>query len=165
MRKKEPSRTYDGKFVGHTEDLLTWRAMSLSAHRVLARIEIELCTHWQNNGELIVTHKDFLQYGIHDHAVAPGIRELEALRLIRVTQRGQAGNADQRRPTKFELTYRPTKGGPPSDAWRTIKDMRQAKALAKAAREDMPKGYPRRPRNVNKSPLVENAKTTGGFRQ
>src|SRR4029450_8804364 len=72
-----------------------YRVLSLSAHRVITRIEIELAHHGGNdNGKLPVTKQDFIDYGIHDHAVAPAIREAEALGFIRVTERGRGGNAE-----------------------------------------------------------------------
>src|SRR5215471_12355330 len=71
-----------------------YRALSLSAHRVMSRIEIELAHHGGNdNGRLPVTKQDFIDYGIHHNAVAPAIREAEALGFVRVTERGRGGNA------------------------------------------------------------------------
>ena len=56
-----------------------YRALSLSAHRVMARIEIELAHHGGNdNGHLPVTKQNFVDYGVHHDGVAPAIRELEA---------------------------------------------------------------------------------------
>ena len=84
-----------------------YRRPESSAHRVLDRIEIELAHHGgQDNGKLPVTFDDFVSYGIHRHAVAPAVRELEALGFIRVTERGRAGNAEFRSPNKFAMTYR-----------------------------------------------------------
>ena len=43
-----------------------YRAMSVSAHRVMSRIEIELSAHGGNdNGKLPVTYQDFIAYGVH----------------------------------------------------------------------------------------------------
>jgi hypothetical protein len=53
-----------------------YRVLSLSAHRVISRIEIELAHHGGNdNGRLPVTKQDFIDYGIHHNSVAPAIRE------------------------------------------------------------------------------------------
>jgi hypothetical protein len=42
-----------------------YRALSISAHRVIARIRIELGDHGgQDNGRLPVTHRNFHDYGI-----------------------------------------------------------------------------------------------------
>ena len=53
-----------------------------------------------------VTYTDFVAYGVSKHAVAPALRELEALGFIEVTERGRGGNAEWRIPNKFRLTYR-----------------------------------------------------------
>jgi Type III restriction enzyme, res subunit len=46
------------------------RPDSLSAHRALARIEIELAHHGGNdNGKLPVTFDDFVQYGVRRHSI------------------------------------------------------------------------------------------------
>src|SRR4029077_14848136 len=60
-----------------------YRALSLSAHRIISRIEIELAKHGgQDHGHLPVTKQDFIAYGVQHNAVAPAIREAEALRII-----------------------------------------------------------------------------------
>ena len=79
-----------------------YRVLSLSAHRILDWIEIELAHHGgHDNGRLPVTFDDFVSYGIHRHAVAPAVRELEVLGFVRITERGRAGNAEFRSPNKF----------------------------------------------------------------
>src|SRR5215471_11346856 len=82
-----------------------YQALSLSAHRAMARIEIELAHHGGNdNGRLPVTKLDFVQYGISPRLVAPAIRELEALGFIRVIY-GRGGNSEYRQPSLFFLTF------------------------------------------------------------
>jgi hypothetical protein len=116
-----------------------YRALSLSGHRVLARINIEHARHGgQDNGKLPVTFQDFEAYGVHRHAIAPAIREVVALGFIRITQRGRAGNADWRIPNKFVLTHLPTKDNPtPTEDWKRIKTIEEAEMIAKAARESV----------------------------
>jgi hypothetical protein len=125
-----------GQFAPHTIEMLrspAWRALSLSARRVLDRIEIELADHGgADNGKLPIPYDDFHAYGIHRHAVAPAIREAAALGFIEVTERGRAGNAEFRRPNSFRLTYRPTKYSP-TDEWRKITE-ETAEAIARSAR-------------------------------
>jgi hypothetical protein len=76
-----------------------YRVLSRAAHLVMSRIEIELRRHGgRDNGRLPVTFDDFVLYGLHRHAIAPAIRELEAVGIIRVTERGRAGNAEFRSP-------------------------------------------------------------------
>jgi hypothetical protein len=133
----------DGQFSARLIDMLespAWRVLSLSARRVLDRIEIELAHHGGNdNGRLPVTKQDFIDYGVHNDGVAPAIRELEALGFIRVTERGRGGNAEHRHPNRFFLTYAHCRSGrdwPPTHDWRKIKTIEGAEAIAKAAREN-----------------------------
>jgi hypothetical protein len=88
------------------------------------------------NGHLPVTYENFVQYGIHRHAVAPAIRELEALGFIEITVRGRAGNREFRSPNRYRLTYRPTKGEPGDGTheWRWVESLEQAHQIAKRAR-------------------------------
>src|SRR5262249_15093370 len=128
-----------------------YRALSLSAHRVLSRIEIELGHHaGSDNGRLPITYEDFQAYGIDRHAIAPAINELEALGFIEVTERGRTGNAEFRSPNKFRLTFRPTDvrsrsvpGQGPTDEWRRVETFEFAESIAKMARRSGWKSKPR----------------------
>ncbi len=115
-----------------------YRALSLSAHMVISRIEVELGHHGGNdNGRLPVTTDDFVQYGMHRSSVAPAIREAEALGFIKVTERGRGGNAEYRAPNKFFITFgysRDSRKNPPSHDWRRVKTHEEAEEIAKAAR-------------------------------
>jgi len=132
---------FSGQFSGRPIEMLespAWRVLSLSARRLLDRIEIELAHHGRNdNGRLPVTFEDFIEYGITREAIAPAIRECEALGFIRVTEHGRGGNAEYRRPNKFFLTFTRDRGSlenPPTDDWRKIKTIEQAEAKARVAR-------------------------------
>jgi hypothetical protein len=114
-----------------------WRTLTLSARRVLDRIEIEHLHHGlAENGRLPVTFDDFVRYGIERHGIAPAIRQCEALGFIEITQSGRAGNADFRRPNMFRLTYLPTyhTGESETNEWSRIETMEAAKMLARNAR-------------------------------
>jgi hypothetical protein len=115
-----------------------YRVMSLAAHRVVSRIEIELGHHGGNdNGKLPVTTEQFVEYGMDRGSVAPAIREAEALGFIRVTQRGRGGNAEHRKPNLFYLTFsnwRDSRSEPPTNDWRKIKTIEEAEQIARAAR-------------------------------
>jgi hypothetical protein len=116
-----------------------YRVLSLSARRVLDRIEIELAQHGGNdNGRLPVTYSDFVSYGIERHAIGPAIREAVALGFLEVTERGCAGNAEFRSPNLFRLTFRPVKGDVQygSNEWRCIATKEEALKLSKAARNE-----------------------------
>jgi hypothetical protein len=113
-----------------------YRALSLSAHRVIARIRIELANHGgKDNGKLPVTFQDFEKYGVHRHAIAPAIREAEALGWIRVTQEGRAGTGDYRAPNMFALTHMPVNELKPTNDWNKIETMAEAEVIANAVRK------------------------------
>ena len=112
-----------------------YRVLSVSAHRVLDRIEIELGHHGGNdNGALPVTFRNFEDYGIDRHAIAPAMREAEALGFIRV-RHGRGGNAEYRDSNKFALTYRPVQLANQTNDWKKIETMEQAREIAHVARD------------------------------
>jgi hypothetical protein len=97
---------------------------------------IELAHHGGNdNGKLPVTYEHFEEYGIHRHAIAPAIRELETLGFVEVTQRGRPSAGEFRLPNLFRLTCVNCKSTPnPTHEWRRVPDMETAEALARVAR-------------------------------
>jgi hypothetical protein len=135
-----------GQFAWQLIEMLespAYRVMSLSAHRVLDRIEIEHGHHaGRENGRLPITYNDFVDYGIERHAVAPAIREVMALGFVEITEHGRAGNAEHRTPNKFRLTHYPTNSAGATDDWRHIETIEQAKAVALAARKPINRGRP-----------------------
>jgi hypothetical protein len=139
MSGRQKHKKLTGQFAPRAVDLLrspAYRVLSLSGHRVLARIEIELADHGGNdNGQLPVTYADFEDFGIDRHAIGPAINECEALGLIEVTERGRSGNAEFRTPSLYRLTYRYTDKAGPSDEWRGYDTIEQAKAVATVARQ------------------------------
>src|SRR5215207_1251987 len=88
------ARKIDGQFVPRIIAMMespAYRVLSLSAHRTLSRIEIELGHHGgHENGSLPVTYDQFVEYGIHRHAIGPALRELVALGFIEITEPGVA---------------------------------------------------------------------------
>jgi hypothetical protein len=119
-----------------------YRVLSLSAHRAISRIEIELAHHGgQDNGKLPVTFDDFAQYGIHRTAIGPALAEAEALGFIKITQHGKmARAAEYRRPNLFLLKSRPTqKGAETHSDWGQFKTIEDAQAAADAARRQAEK--------------------------
>jgi hypothetical protein len=130
-----------GQFAARLIEMMespAYRVLSLSAHRVLSRIEIEWAHHGgQDNGQLPVTFDDFAEYGVHRTAIGPALYELESLGFIVITEKGKmARAADYRRPNKFLLTSRPTnKGADPLHKWKRFKTMEEAEAVAEASRK------------------------------
>ena len=108
MRPKRRSRI-EGNWVGHKIEVIAspaWRILSLSARRVLDRLEIEHADHGgAENGRLIVTFNQFVEFGIDRHAIGSAIRELEALKLVEVTERGSGGTSEHRRPSRYRVAY------------------------------------------------------------
>jgi hypothetical protein len=137
-RRKARRTKIGGAFAPRLVEMLespAYRALSLSGHRVLARVEIELGHHGgTDNGRLPVTYQHFIDYGIHIAAIGPAIRECIALGFL-TYEKGAAGNAEFRRPNLFGLTYRHTARFDPTDDWRAIKTDADAAAVADAARK------------------------------
>lgn len=130
-----------GQFSARLVEMLespAYRALSLSGRRVLDRVEIEHAHHGgTDNGRLPVTFDHFVEYGMHRHSIAPGIREAVALGFLEITEPGRAGNAESRAPNRFRLTYRYADGGQGdgSHEWRRIQSLDDAEQLAHAARK------------------------------
>ena len=138
MPRSRPGAIH-GQFAARTIEMLespAYRALSLSAHRVISRVEIEQAHHGgKDNGRLPVTYDDFQAYGIDRHSIAAAIREAVALGFLEITEAGRAGNAEFRAPNIFRLTYRGTKRDDPTDEWRRV-TRDNATAIAKAARKN-----------------------------
>ena len=129
-----------GQFAYQLIEMLespAWHVLSLSARRVFDRIQIEHAHHGgKENGRLPVTFRDFKEYGIHWNSIAPAIREAAALGFIRITQEGIASNREFRIPNMFALTHLATDKEPkPTEEWRRIKTVEEAKTIAAAARK------------------------------
>ena len=138
-----------------------YRALSLSAHRIMSRIEIELARHGgKDNGRLPVTKRDFIAYGMQHVAVANGIREAEALGFIQVTERGRGGNSEHHSPNLFRLTFvqctpiqarRPTNGARSRQSRRLSQSLRPL-ALPKAEAVAMGKRAARKNKTRSRKP-------------
>ena len=158
-------RTINGQFTMRPIEMLrspAYRVLSLSARRVLDRIEIEHAKHGgKENGRLPVTHADFREYGIDRHAVAPGIREVVALGFVEQTQRGFAGTA-QHQPSLFRLTYLPANPRGPTDEWKSVMTIEDANGIAASARAAKPKREWSFNRGAKTFPMGEKTKASGG---
>lgn len=140
---KHPRRKnrISGQFAVRLIEMLespAYRALSISGHKVLCRLEIELAHHGGNdNGKLPVTFQDFVDYGIARECIAPAIREVEALGFIEITKRGRGGNAEFREPSHYRITYahaRDSRQHPPTNEWKSVAAYEDALQLAKEAR-------------------------------
>lgn len=137
-RKTNGAMKIDGPFVAHRLEMLTspaYRTLSLSALRVLARLEVEHMGHaGRDNGTLPCTYNDFVEHGVHRQAIGPAINECVALGFLKVTEHGRSGNGAFRSANKFRLTYLATRGVAPSDDWDAIDTEEEAERIAEAAR-------------------------------
>jgi hypothetical protein len=139
MRRRRRT-TIGGQFAPRLIEMLespAYRALSLSAHRVLARLEIELGHHGgTDNGRLPVTYTDFQSYGIERKSIPPALREVQALGFVRITERGRPSKSDfDRHPNYFELTYiHGAHGEEPTHEWRRHKTLDEAINVARQAR-------------------------------
>jgi hypothetical protein len=144
-KHKRRKTTIGGAFAPRLIEMISsppFCVLSLSARRVLDRLEIEMASHGgTNNGKLPVTFADFHRYGIDYDAIAPAIREVVALGFVEITRVGRAGNAEYRSPNIFRLTYRHTDYDNPTDEWRRITGDEQAKKIAVEARKAINKNY------------------------
>jgi hypothetical protein len=113
-------------------DSPAYRALGLSEHRALARIEIEFANHaGKDNGRLPVTFDDFAEYGIRRSSIGPALTALETLGFIQITEHGKmAKAAEYRVSNRFLLLSRPPQRGlePPPNKWKRFKTIKEAAA-------------------------------------
>ncbi|HUT48208.1 MAG TPA: hypothetical protein VM325_02620 [Alphaproteobacteria bacterium] len=136
-RKASKHTKIEGPFVAHLYEMLkspAYRALSLTAHRILTRLEIEHGDHSAYlNGHLVCTYTDFQWHGARRNSITMALRELEALGFIEIVEHGRAGNREYRRPSIYRLTFLSADACKPTHEWRRIKtDAEAAEAIAKA---------------------------------
>jgi hypothetical protein len=149
---KGARQTIPGLFVARQIEMLespAWRALSLSAHRLLDFLDVLNRQHGgKRNGTLVATFDQLsAAYGTDRHAIASAVREACALGFVVIMRQGCAGNADQRQPTQYRLTYHPAEGVPGygSNEWRSIETSEEANRIAtEARRATAPRGNGRR---------------------
>ena len=139
--KRRERGSINGAFAWRLVEMLespAYRVLSLSAHRVMARLEIEMAHHGgkpEENGRLPCTFEHFVEFGVERHAIAPAIRELVALGFVEITRQGCAGNAGFRQPTLYRLTYRHCGAHKETtDEWKRIGTMQEAQEIVERAR-------------------------------
>ncbi len=139
QRKMNDRMRIIGQFVPRPAAMLSspaFRTLSLSAHRVLGRVEVEHCMHGgMDNGMLPVTFQNFEDYGIDRKSIGPAIAECVALGFLSITEKGRAGNGEWRKSNKFRLTYIAMRGVQPSNDWNKIETDAEAERLAREARK------------------------------
>ena len=136
MKPRGRRNKIGGRFSAKLIEMIespAWRALSLSARRLIDRVEIELGHHaGKENGALPVTYSDFLAYGVGDRtSIAAARREAVALGFLRFKP-GRGGNREFRRPDLFGLTYAV---GDATHDWRKVETLEDAWAIAAVARK------------------------------
>jgi hypothetical protein len=170
IRRK--SLRISGQFAPRCIDMLespAYRVLTLAAHRVLARVEIELAHHGGlQNGELPVTYDQFQAYGVPRRYIGPAIHELISFGFIEV-KRGRGGNAEHRRPNRFRLTFRPVqavRGADvigPTDDWKRFKTIDETLQVArhiKTETNDRRGHWPRSPQVSPKTDLSQSPRVS-----
>jgi hypothetical protein len=117
-------------FVVHRLEMcrsLAWRALPWSARRFIDRLELEHMEHaGTENGNLVCTYDNMAEWGQDRRATASAIVYAEQLGFVRITQKGRHASGEHRFPSRYRLTYLPTKDGrlapytPPTDEWAQI---------------------------------------------
>jgi hypothetical protein len=133
--------TLAAQFCSRPKELLespALRVLSRTEHLLLIRIELELRNHGgHDNGKLPITKQQFGAFGIHTRLLAPGLRALEALGIIRIAH-GRGGNAEHRQPNRFLLNYlcgAVDTRDEITNAWNRIKTIEEAEQIARVARK------------------------------
>ena len=139
VRKHTKPPEDEGGWQWLTRDLLesvAFRTLSTNANRTLFRLVVENIAHGSlHNGKLIVTHPQFIEYGVTGEYVADAIDELEFKGLIRV-RRGRAG-AGTSHPNIYRLTWLGDhEGARPTNEWKRC-DLARAKAWSETVRQQM----------------------------
>jgi hypothetical protein len=168
MSKKSKKGAASGPFVMHTREMFmspAWCVLSLSARRLLDRIEIEMMSHGgpRSNGRLPVTYGDFIKHGVRRNSIASALREVVALGLLETTEQGRGGNAAYRKASQFRLTYHPFKEDrdgevlyEPTNEWRRFKNIEEAEATAAEAKSAVPPCRPYQARRKKQKVAPQN---------
>jgi hypothetical protein len=113
------------------------RVLNRAAALVMHRLEAEHMAHGgAENGKLVVTRRQFEEWGVHRDSVGPAIRETVALGFVEVIN-GHAGVGGHGEANRYRLTYVNDKHGiPPTDEWRRVATINEAQTVAKEARAE-----------------------------
>ncbi|MBZ9926808.1 hypothetical protein [Mesorhizobium sp. BR1-1-4] len=125
VKKHTQPPTDQGGWMAETRDFLessAYRTLSTNARRALDRLKIEHIGHGRtNNGKLIVTHEQFISYGVTAEYVGDALDELDFKGLLKIN-RGRAGNGTAH-PNVFRLTFDGDfEGAAATNDWRRCTD-------------------------------------------
>jgi hypothetical protein len=113
------------------------RVRSRPAIMAMHRLEAEhMANGAAENGRLIVTRRQFEDWGVHKNYVSPAIRELEALGFAEVSK-GHAGVGGHGKASRYRLTYVNDRHGvEPTHEWQRITTIEEAEQIAGEARSE-----------------------------
>ncbi|RUX97252.1 MULTISPECIES: hypothetical protein [unclassified Mesorhizobium] len=113
-----------------------FRTLSGNAYRALFRLMIEHVSHGAlSNGRLVVTHTQFIDYGVTGEYVADATGELEFKGIVRV-KRGKAGDGTSH-PNTYRLTFTGDfEGAAATNEWRRF-TMAKAKEWSTTVRKQL----------------------------
>jgi hypothetical protein len=148
-KKKRSNNPPEGEsWIWLTREMMfsdAWRLMTINERKALDRILLEHMAHaGTENGDLIVTHSDFIEYGVTPRYVADAIAGLEYLGFIKRTFRGGCRN-DTNQPSRFWLAFMPDwRLKPPTNRWksRTEQQIKTWRAKRKRCRHDVAEWEP-----------------------
>jgi hypothetical protein len=103
---------------------LAWRSMSINCQKLVNRLIIEHRNHGgYENGHLVCTYKDFVEYGLTRNNIRSAIKEAQALGLVK-HQRGERVFA-KNQPNSYTLTFYATENMyPPTNDWKKLTEER-----------------------------------------
>lgn len=108
-----------------TQEMLSsaaFRSLSGVALQVLFRVLVEHMAHaGTENGNLVVTYKDFEACGIRRPSISAALKDLQTVGLLRVVVIGGRSYGDARLPSRYRLTWLPTReGDPATNEWKAF---------------------------------------------
>jgi hypothetical protein len=113
----------DGPWVWLTRELMStdaWQTLSINERRVIERPLIEHMNHAGTmNGQLRVSHRQFITWGVTKNMAAPAIHGLQARGLVRITP--AESNGDIRGYYQYRLTFLPADYSEPTNEWRSFR--------------------------------------------
>jgi hypothetical protein len=121
VKKNTQPPSDQGGWIAISREFLesaAYRSLSVNGRKALDRLMIEHIGHGRTrNGKLIVTHEQFIDYGVTCDFVADALDELAYKGLLKM-EKGRAGNGTAH-PTIYTLTFDGTHDGlPASNPWK-----------------------------------------------
>ncbi len=96
---------------------LAWRSQSVNCRKLIDFLMLDHCRHaGQENGNLMATYDQLVDYGLTRNCIAAAIWEAEKLGLILCRHGGRYHGSNA--PNRYTLTWKGTLDEPPSNVWK-----------------------------------------------